>query len=122
MNEDLIERLGRLHGGSISEGAFSPGPAVWVGKREVAHFDDDQTLDIRLTKKVIRSRRSSLGTDDRIVFRRNSSDWLEVRIESDADMEFALSLVEDAITANLDTAAPGPPPTGVELQRRRHFH
>ena len=102
VNGDLIERLGRLHGAAIAEGAFSSGPAVWVGKREVAHIDDDQALDVRLTKEVIRRRRSSLRADRRIVLRPNSSDWLEVRIESEADMEFALSLVEDAIAANLD--------------------
>lgn len=122
VEEDLIERLGRLHGGAIGEGAFSSGPAVWVGKREVAHFDDDQTLDVRLTKRVIRVRRPSLEADRRITLRENSSDWLEVTIESAADVEFAVSLVEDAIAANLDGAAPGPPPSGAELERRRRFH
>jgi hypothetical protein len=122
MGDDMIKRLGLLDGGSISEGAFSPGPALWVGKREVAHFDDDQTLDVRLTKEVIRNRRAALRVDGRITFRRGSSDWLEVRIESEADMEFALSLVADAIAANLGSAAPGPPTTGAELQRRRRFH
>ena len=51
---------------------------MWVGKREVAHIDDDQALDVRLTKEVIRSRRSSLRADRRIVLRPNSSDWPEL--------------------------------------------
>lgn len=122
MKEDLLKRLGELPGGSVGQSSFSSGPALWVGKREVAHLDDPQTLDIRLTKEVIRSRRSSLSSDGRIVLRPNSSDWLEVRIESEADMEFALSLAEDAIAANRGSAAPGPPPTGADLQRRRRFH
>ena len=83
----------------IGEGALSPGPALWVGKREVAHLDDDRRLDVRLTKEVIRSRRTWLKADGRVLLRPKSSDWLEVRIESAEDVEFALSLVEDAIAA-----------------------
>lgn len=122
MMEELFGRLRDLDGAVISEGAFSPGLAVWVGSREVAHGDDDRTLDVRLTKQVLRNRRSGLQRDPRIVFRSTSSDWLEVRVESPADLEFAVSLVRDAIAANLDGAPPGSPPTGSELERRRRFH
>lgn len=117
-----MKRLGGLDGAVIGEGAFSPGPALWVGKREVAHLDGDQTLDVRLTKNVIASRRPALRSDDRVVLRSGSSDWLEVRIETPLDVEFAVSLVKDAIAVNRKTAPPGSPPTGAELQRRRRFH
>jgi len=47
---DFLERCcDGLDRGVVSEGAFSPGPAIWVGRREVAHFDGDDTLDVRLT-------------------------------------------------------------------------
>jgi hypothetical protein len=39
MQDELMERLGRLDGVVVAEGAFSPGPALWVGKREIAVFD-----------------------------------------------------------------------------------
>ncbi len=122
MMEELFRRLADLDDAVIGEGSFSPGPAVWVGTREVAHGDNDQTLDVRLTKKVIRGRRSGLQGDARIALRSASSDWLEVRVESAADVEFAVLLVRDAIAANLAGAPPGSPPTGAELERRRRFH
>ena len=117
-----MKSLGGLNGAVIAEGAFSPGPALWVGKREVAHLDGDQTLDVRLTKNVIASRRPALRADDRVVLRSGSSDWLEARIETPLDVEFAVSLVKDAIAVNRETAPPGSPPTGAELQRRRRLH
>ena len=105
----------------LGEGAFSPGPAVWVGKREVAHFDDDHTLDVRLTRKQISARRSELKSHPKVALRANTSDWLEVEVASPDDAGFAEGLVRDAIAANRD-APQGLPPSGAELERRRRFH
>jgi Family of unknown function (DUF5519) len=118
----IIDRCADLAHASIGEGAFGPGPAVWVGKREVAHLDDESTVDVRLTKSVIRARRSQLAADDRVRVRSAGSDWIEVRIAKSTDTDFAIALIRDAIEANLPTAPPGPPPTGSELERRRRFH
>lgn len=109
-------------GATIGDGAFGDGPALWVGTREIAHFDDERTLDIRLTKAEIRRRRDELKADERVTLRRNSSDWLEVRVDSDADTEWAGSIVVAAIEANRPTAPTGLPPTGTDLERRRRFH
>ena len=107
---------------AIGEGAFGPGPALWVGRREIAHFDDERTLDVRLTKAVIRARREQLKSDERVALRRGSSDWVEISIGSDDDAEWARGIMADAVVANLPTAPPGLPPTGEELERRRRFH
>lgn len=112
----------RADGVAVGEGAFAPGPALWVGTREVAHFDDQRALDVRLTKEVIRSRRAELRGDDRVTLRRGSSDWVEITVESDDDIAWATELVLVAVAANRPTATPGPPPTGAELERRRRFH
>ncbi len=101
--QTFLDRCSKLDGVLIAEGNFGPGPGLWVGKREVAHFDDEETLDIRLTKPQIRARRSELESDDRVGLRRGSSDWLEVQVREESDVDFALSLVDDAITANLET-------------------
>jgi Family of unknown function (DUF5519) len=89
---------------TIADGAFRPGPAVWVGGREVAHFDNDRTLDVRLTKSEIRKRRSDLAADDRVHLRSGNSDWLEIEIRSETDADFAISIVRTAVAANLPTA------------------
>jgi hypothetical protein len=123
--DELIERLAELPGAVLGEGAFAPGPAIWAGRREVAHFDRDGMLEVRLTKGVIRARRVQLRADPRVRLRAGASDWIAVDLEAgdptDAS-EVAAALIEDALAANLPTAEPGPPPTGAELERRRRFH
>lgn len=118
----FLDRCAELDHAAISEGAFGAGAAVWVGKREIAHFDDESTLDVRLTKPVIRARRSELRLDSRVRLRSSSSDWLEVRLSGGTEIDFAVQFVRDAIAANLPTAPPGSPPGGAELARRRRFH
>lgn len=120
---DFLERCCELADGvAVGEGAFAPGPALWVGTREVAHFDSERTLDVRLTKSAIRRRREELKGEDRVSLRRGASDWLEITIESAEDLVWAMRLVLDAVAANLPTATPGTPATGASLERRRRFH
>lgn len=122
VQSEFMERCSAIDGAALGEGAFSPGPAIWVGKREIAHFDDEWSLDVRLTKALIRQRRQELKDDPRVSLRRSGSDWIEVRTQSESDLTFALTLVRDAVEANLPTAAPGLPPAGKDLARRRRFH
>jgi hypothetical protein len=119
MQDELIERCAGIPGAAIGDGAFGPGPAVWAGRREVAHVDADGSLDVRLTRQVIRSRRAELRADGRVTLRGTGSDWLRV---STTDVDFAVALVADAVAANLPTAPPGLPPSGADLDRRRRFH
>jgi hypothetical protein len=122
MKVELLERIRAIPGVAIGEGAFAPGDAVWVGRREVAHFDADDALDVRLTKAVIHARRDELRANPQVSLRPGTSDWIEVRVATPDDLELAVLLVGQAVLANLPTAKPGLPPTGAELQRRRRFH
>jgi Family of unknown function (DUF5519) len=122
MREALLQRIRSLSSVAVSEGAFAPGEAVWVGTREIAHFDAAGTFDIRYTRERIRLRRRELRADPRVVLRSGTSDWIEVTLRSEGDVDFALTLLDDAIAANRLTARPGPPPAGRELERRRRFH
>jgi hypothetical protein len=122
VDDKLMELMSRIEGAVIGEGAFSPGPAVWVGTREVAHIDADGALDVRLTKSVIRVRRSELEADARVTLRSSGSDWMGIRLASDNDVSYAVEMVRTAVAANLPTAKPGSPPTGEALARRRRFH
>src|SRR5262245_48819351 len=113
----FIERCAAIKGARVGDGAFSPGPAVWVGKREVAHFDGPDLLDVRLTRGAIRDRRSELRTDDRVELRSGTSDWIRVRTRSQKDRDHAFTLVRDAVVANLRSARP----SGSDLARRRRL-
>ncbi|CAN5534575.1 hypothetical protein BH24ACT5_BH24ACT5_13050 [soil metagenome] len=78
-----------VDGAALGEGAFRPGPALWVGRREVAHFDHERTLDVRLTKALIRARRPALTSNTLVSLRNGSSEWLEIAVPSDEDIEWA---------------------------------
>lgn len=120
---EFLESCGDLvDGTALGEGAFTPGTALWVGRREIAHFDQPRTLDIRLTKAGIRAQRDVLENDPRVTLRKSQSDWIEVAVESDTDLDWARQLVAEAIAANLPTAPSGTPPKGTDLDRRRRFH
>ena len=113
--------LGATDGVAVGDGAFRPGPGLWVGRREVAHFDDARVLDVRLTNAVIRARRAEFHEDKRVELRASASDWIEVTI-AQADEGWVRGLVAEAVCANLPTAPSGVPPEGDELARRRRFH
>ena len=115
-------RCADIKGAALGEGAFAPGPAIWVGTREVAHFDGPDEVDVRLTKPVIRERRSELRSDERVELRRSTSDWIRVRVRAESELDHAFALIRDAVAANLSSAAPGLPPGGQDLARRRRFH
>ena len=116
---DFLERCcDGLDGVVVNEGAFSPGPAIWVGRRRAAHFDGDDKLDVRLTKQLI----SELRSDVRVALRPGNSDWIDITIANESDCSFAEGIVHLTIEANRSTATAGPPPTGAELDQRRRFH
>jgi hypothetical protein len=70
-------------------------PAFAVGGREFMHIDRDGLVDVRLTRALIREL-----DDERFVYRRGSSDWIWLRLESREDARFALELVRRALEVN----------------------
>jgi hypothetical protein len=119
--QTLIAIAASLDGVEVGDGAFGPGVALWVGRREIAHFDGPNVLDLRLTREVIRVERESLKRDPRVTLRRSASDWLELDV-TDRDVDAATALIARAVEANRASAPPGLPPTGADLERRRRFH
>ena len=120
----LWHELGRIPAMLEGESVFSDGPAYWVNGKQVAHFIDDERMELRLTKGVIRELRTALQADSRAEVRSSSSDWIVVRVPGEADIQFVVGLARRAAEAHLpaDGAASKPPPTGADLERRRRFH
>lgn len=120
----LWDHLGGIPGMLEGESIFSSGPAYWVNGNQVAHFLDDERMELRLTKPVIRELRPTLKADPRIGLRSSPSDWIIVRVADEADIGFVVELAYRAATAHLPAGdtAPKPPPTGADLERRRRFH
>ncbi len=124
MSESLADRLCRIDGVAEGESAFKDGPGFWVGGKEIAHFEGEHAIDLRLTKAAIRARRAELRADPRVTLRASSSDWLTVEYTSAADEDFVCALAEVATAAHRPAAgvAAQPPPSGADLARRRRFH
>lgn len=124
MNERLASRLCRIAGVVEGESAFKDGPGFWAGGKEIAHFEGEHAIDLRLTKAEIRARRTELRADPRVTLRASSSDWLTVEFTTQADQDFVCALAAVAAAAHraADGAPAQPPPTGAALARRRRFH
>lgn len=120
----LAAQLREIPGVVESESAFAQGSAFWVNGKEIAHFEDEDRIDVRLTKGVIRERRPALKTDERVTLRPSGADWLSVRCRSREDLGFVVELVRAAELAHrpAEGMAAKPPPQGRELERRRRFH
>ena len=124
MTDALRSALCGIAGVVESDSMFKDDLAYWVNGKEIAHFESDRVIEIRLTRPVISEHRADLRADQRVDLRRSGSDWIEVLFTTSEDSHFVLELVELAAAAHRvpPGATPAPPPTGAELERRRRFH
>lgn len=109
----------------IEEGANSWGDdtALWVNAKQMANFHRDGTLEIRLTRAVIRELKPRLKDDPRVVLR-GGSDWVGFVVESVDDYEFIREMATLAAAVYLppEGGVPKPPPSGAAMERRKRFH
>jgi Family of unknown function (DUF5519) len=99
--EGLRRDLSSIEGVVEGRSRFADRAGWWVENTEIAHFDEDDVLDIRLTAAVIRRRRGELAAHPEITFRRSSgADWLEIRISSPGTERLAFELAKEAAEAN----------------------
>ncbi|GIH03536.1 hypothetical protein Rhe02_16030 [Rhizocola hellebori] len=75
----------------------------WLDGREIAHFENHDVLDLRLTRSVIRENRDTLKADPRVQLR-GSSDWVTVQARQE-DEQFVAQLIRQAIDANRNRSA-----------------
>ncbi len=99
LDAELSQRLLGLEALDQRPSRFGGKDAFFVGKREVAHFEGPGVLDLRLTRREIRSRKDELSADARATLR-GSSDWVELAWFEPEDLDWVLELVEAAIAAN----------------------
>jgi hypothetical protein len=124
MNIRLTEALCQIPGVLEAASAFKDGQGFWVNGKEIAHFESEHAIDLRLTRQQIRDLRADLRADSRVQLRASSSDWLTVEFSALEDEELVCQLAEIAAAAHraVPGTTPAPPPTGQDLQRRRRFH
>jgi hypothetical protein len=108
-----LDEVADIAGVVLGETAFGTGPALWVNGKEIAHLDDEDTIDIRVGRTEIRARA--------LPARSKSSDWCEIPTN---DIALVRELVDVAAAQHRADpgVTPNPPPSGADLERRRRFH
>jgi hypothetical protein len=116
-------QLLEIPGMEEGESSWGDGPALWVNAKQVANFTRDGTIELRLTRPVIRAAKARLSAEPQAILR-GSSDWLGLRVDSEADFALVLDLAREIPPLYLpaDGTAPKPPPTGAAMERRKRFH
>ncbi|HEV2780585.1 MAG TPA: luciferase family protein [Actinophytocola sp.] len=104
----LTEIEGVLESGS----RYKPDLAYWVDGTEIAHFESEDLLDVRLTRRLIRAHRDELRSDPAVTLRPGSSDWITVDVTGPDGLARARRLV--GLAAGAHRAPPGtiPRPPG----------
>lgn len=96
--QHLLALLGALEGVEARPSKVAGGMALFHRDQEIAHFHDDHEIDLRLTRRVIRSLglthppRSSIHPA-----RAASSQWIEIRFETEAEAERIAELFRVAL-------------------------
>lgn len=96
--QKLLQLLASVEGLTVEPSPVAGGTALFYRGREFAHFHNDHELDLRLTSKLIRS--LGLSHPAGSVHHPNrsaSSPWIEVRFETDREVERAAELVRLAV-------------------------
>jgi hypothetical protein len=113
MNERLRRALLAVDGVEEAASRYKDTPALWVNGTEIAHFEGDDVVDLRLTRTVIRERRAELRTHPSVRLRRSgSSDWLELWVRTVEDEALLADLFEAAAAAHRSPPGSTPAPPG----------
>jgi hypothetical protein len=100
LRSELIKKLERIPGVEDRPSKVAGGSAIFYKDKEIAHFHDDNEIDIRLTKKIIRKEGLNHPTCSKIHKHRSpSSEWIEIKFQKTADVDevvrlFKLALVQ----------------------------
>lgn len=99
LKQRLLADLSAIAGFESRASKVAGGTALFYRGKEFAHFHHEHEVDLRLTRKVIRS----LGLthpprSSRHPTRTTSSDWIEVRFTTESEVTSVVELVKVAIT------------------------
>ena len=94
----VIDEVQKIPGVEARHSAVAGGSAFFYLGKEFAHFHDDNELDLRLTKKVIKTQglthpSGSLHHPNRSP----NSPWIEIRFHESADVDYVVRLVRLAV-------------------------
>ena len=100
LKAELLRRLRGIEGLEDRPSPVAGGTALFWHDQPLAHFHDDHELDLKLTKKLIRTQglthpRDSVHHPNRAA----GSAWIELRFHDAADVDRVCELVRLAVSA-----------------------
>ncbi|MFO1305932.1 MAG: DUF5519 family protein [Burkholderiales bacterium] len=98
MKDALLAQLASIDSFEARPSQVAGGTALFHRGKEFAHFHNDHEIDLRLTRKVIKS--LGLAHPARSGFhptRSASSQWIELRFHSEDDVRRVAALVRRAV-------------------------
>jgi Family of unknown function (DUF5519) len=97
LKQELLEALERCEGLEALPSKVAGGTALFYKGKEFAHFHNDNEIDLRLTKTLIK--RFGLSHPPNSAFhptRAATSNWIELRFHTDEEVTFVAHLVRQA--------------------------
>lgn len=99
LRAQLVEALEKIDGIEDRPSPVAGGSALFFKDREFAHFHHDNELDIKLSKKVIKSEGLSHPRNSQFHPKRSAgSPWIELRFYSVGEVEGIVKLVQLALS------------------------
>lgn len=91
-----------LAAGHATEGRsrFSDKPALFIGRREVAHPESDAVIDLRITREGWARVRQEFAADPAVQRDPARRDWIELRLRDASDLDRLARLLAIAADAN----------------------
>lgn len=98
LKQQLLTSLRDIDGFEALPSKVAGGTALFYRGKEFAHFHHDHEIDLRLTRKLIRSfGLAHPSGSQHHPTRAASSQWIEIRFDDAAAVERAVALVRAAI-------------------------
>ena len=80
---------------------FADKPALFLDGREIAHLEAPGVIDLRITSAGWRQTRDNYGEDPAVCRDSSRRDWLELLLQSAAEIDRLAPLLTVAVAANL---------------------
>lgn len=94
----LVQELEKIKGLENRPSKVAGGSAIFYKNKEIAHFHNNNEIDVRLTKKVIRQMGLSQPTDSKFHHHRGpGSEWIELRFRSQNHVDKVVELFKLAL-------------------------
>ena len=93
LRKNLVEQLQKIKGVEERSSIVAGGSALFFKNKEIAHFHSNNELDVRLTRKVIKSEKLVQPTDSVHHHNRGpGSEWIELRFRSQKQVDEVVRL------------------------------